>query len=87
MDAELIILFGKKNPDQRIISANIRKYFSMHRISPLSLFSVQRKTAIRKYQTVVQEGFKNNYIRSQLNNQIYLGDEVFVQKVQRHMCD
>jgi putative transposase len=53
----------------------------------LSQFSVQRKTSIRKYQAFVQGGLKNDPIWSQLNNQIYLGDEAFVQKVQRHMGD
>jgi putative transposase len=53
----------------------------------LSQFSVQRKTAIRKYQAFVQEGLNNDSIWSQLNNQIYLGDEAFVQKVQRHIGD
>lgn len=51
----------------------------------LSQFSVQRKTAIRKYQAFVQEGLKNGPIWSELNNQIYLGDEVFVEKVQKNM--
>lgn len=53
----------------------------------LSQFSVQRKTAIRKYQTFVQEGLKNDPIWSRLNNQIYLGDEAFIKQVQRHMGD
>jgi putative transposase len=53
----------------------------------LSQFSVQRKTAIRKYQAFVQEGLKNDPIWSQLNNQVYLGDEAFAQKVQRHIGD
>ncbi len=53
----------------------------------LSQFSVQRKTAIRKYQAFVQGGLKNDPIWSQLSNQIYLGGEAFVQKVQRHIGD
>jgi REP element-mobilizing transposase RayT len=51
----------------------------------LSQFSVQRKTSIRKYREFVQEGVKNGPIWSQVNNQIYLGDQVFVDKMQRHM--
>jgi putative transposase len=51
----------------------------------LSQFSVQRKTAIRKYQEFVFQGMKNGPIWSQLNNQIYLGDKKFIDKVQCHM--
>ena len=51
----------------------------------LSQFGVQRKTAIRKYQEFVQQGMSNGPIWSQLNNQIYLGDQKFVDKVQWHM--
>jgi hypothetical protein len=53
----------------------------------LSQFSVQRKTAIRKYQAFVQEGLKNNSVWSKLNNQIYLGDETFIKKVKQYMGD
>ena len=51
----------------------------------LSQFSVQRKTAIRKYTEFVQQGIKNEPIWAQLNNQIYLGDQTFVKEVQKHI--
>lgn len=51
----------------------------------LSQFSVQRKTAVRKYREFVLQGMKNGPIWSQLSNQIYLGDQAFVDKVQVHM--
>jgi len=51
----------------------------------LSQFSVQRKTAIRKYRQFVQEGLNNGPIWTQLNNQIYLGGKEFIDKVQRHI--
>jgi REP element-mobilizing transposase RayT len=48
-------------------------------------FSVQRKTAIRKYREFVQEGLKLGPIWPQLNNQIYLGDEEFVERIQQYI--
>jgi putative transposase len=51
----------------------------------LSQFSVQRKTAVRKYREFVMDGVKNGPIWSQLSNQVYLGDQRFVDKVQQHM--
>jgi hypothetical protein len=51
----------------------------------LSQFSVQRKTAIRKYRQFVRDGLKQGPIWSRLNNQIYLGDEDFVERVQQHI--
>ena len=53
----------------------------------LSQFSVQRKTAIRKYQEFLQAGLNKGPIWEQLNNQIYLGNEAFIEKVQKHMDD
>ncbi len=53
----------------------------------MSQFSVQRKTAIRKYQAFVQEELKNNSVWSKLNNQIYLGDETFIKQVKQYMGD
>ena len=50
----------------------------------LAQFSVQRKAAIRKYRLFVQEGLKHGPIWTHLNNQIYLGDKEFIDKVQRH---
>jgi len=51
----------------------------------LTQFSVQRKTAIRKYKTFVQEGLNHGPIWANLNNQIYLGDQEFIENVQRHI--
>ena len=51
----------------------------------LSQFSVQRKTAIRKYKTFVQDGLKRGSIWSELNNQIYLGDQDFINRVQQNL--
>ena len=48
-------------------------------------FSKQRKTAIRKYQTFVEEGMKNGPIWSQLKQQIYLGDNHFIEQAQKHL--
>jgi len=51
----------------------------------LSQFSKQRKTAIRKYEEFVADGVVNGPIWGQLNNQIYLGDADFIEKVQEHL--
>ena len=51
----------------------------------LSQFGKQRKTAIRKYEAFVVAGLKNEPIWSELNNQIYLGDSAFIEKVQTHL--
>ena len=48
-------------------------------------FSKQRKTAIKKYKAFVKEGLNNGPIWRQLNNQIYLGDSDFIDKVQKHL--
>jgi putative transposase len=49
----------------------------------LSQFSVQRKTAIRKYMAFVQDGLRRDSIWAQLNNQIYLGDQKFIDSLQQ----
>jgi len=51
----------------------------------LSQFSVQRKTAIRKYMAFVQDGLRRDSIWAQLNNQIYLGDQNFIDSLQQHI--
>ena len=51
----------------------------------LSQFSKQRKTAIRKYEEFVADGVLNGPIWGQLNNQIYLGDASFIERVQKHL--
>lgn len=51
----------------------------------LSQFSLQRKTAIRKYRAFVQDGLKRGSIWSQLKNQIYLGDQEFIDRVQQNI--
>ncbi len=51
----------------------------------LSQFSKQRKTAIRKYEEFVADGVSNGPIWEQLNNQIYLGEAAFIDKVQKHL--
>ncbi len=51
----------------------------------LSQFSVQRKTAIRKYTAFVQDGLSRGSIWSQLNHQIYLGDQDFIDRVQQYI--
>ena len=48
-------------------------------------FSKQRKTAIRKYQEFVEAGLKLGPIWGRLNNQIYLGEAEFIDKVQQHL--
>jgi len=50
-------------------------------------FSKQRKTAIKRYREFVDAGIKNGPIWGQLNNQIYLGDSAFVDKMLRHMTE
>jgi len=51
----------------------------------LSQFSVQRKTAIRRYREFVQDGLRRDSIWAQLNNQIYLGDQNFIDRLQQHI--
>jgi len=51
----------------------------------LSQFGKQRKTTIRKYEAFVAAGLKNGPIWTALNNQIYLGDTAFIEKVQKHL--
>ena len=51
----------------------------------LSQFSKQRKTAIKKYQAFVSGGLSNGPIWNRLNQQIYLGEADFVDKVQQHL--
>ena len=51
----------------------------------LAQFSKQRKTAIRKYREFVREGLTKGPIWDHLNNQIYLGDEAFINQVQKHL--
>ena len=53
----------------------------------LSQFSDKRKIAIKMYITFVEAGLKNGPIWSQINNQIYLGDKTFIDKVQKHLID
>ena len=53
----------------------------------LSQFSGKRKIAIEKYMAFVEAGIKNGPIWSQVNNQIYLGDSNFVDKVQKFLID
>ncbi len=48
-----------------------------------SQFSKNRKIVINKYITFVEAGLKNGSIWSQINNQIYLSDKTFIDKVQR----
>lgn len=52
----------------------------------LAHFSKQRKTAIHKYEAFVQEGLKNPPIWLELKNQVYLGDEAFIDRVQKKMA-
>ncbi len=51
----------------------------------LAQFSKQRKTAIRKYQIFVEEGIINGPIWTQLRQQMYLGDNTFIDKAQKHL--
>ena len=51
----------------------------------LAQFSKQRKTAIRKYQAFVDDGINNAPIWPQLRQQMYLGDETFIDKAQKHL--
>ena len=51
----------------------------------LTQFSKQRKTAIRKYESFVQEGLMNGPIWTELSNQIFLGDAAFIEKMQSHL--
>ena len=53
----------------------------------LSQFSPRRKTAINRYIAFVEEGLKNGRIWSQVTNQVYLGDEAFVEQVQQYLPD
>ena len=39
------------------------------------------------YITFVEAGLKNGPIWSQINNQIYLGNKTFIDKVQKHLID
>lgn len=50
-------------------------------------FSGKRKNALKRYIAFVEAGVKNGPIWSQVNNQIYLGDKSFVEKVQEHLVD
>lgn len=50
-------------------------------------FSKQRKTAIRKYKEFVTAGLKEGPIWDRLNNQIYLGESEFIDRVQKHLKD
>jgi putative transposase len=52
----------------------------------LSQFGIQRKAAIRKYKAFVQAGLKRGPIWSQLNNQIYLGDQNFIERMQLNLA-
>jgi len=49
----------------------------------LTQFAKQRKTAIRKYTEFVREGLKNTSIWTELKNQVYLGDDAFVDRIQK----
>jgi putative transposase len=51
----------------------------------LSLFSKQRSAARRKYSEFVQEGIGRNELWSNLRQQIYLGDEKFVNRMQEKL--
>ena len=51
----------------------------------LSQFSAQRKTAIQKYMAFVLDGLRSGSIWTQLNNQIYLGDQKFIDNMQQHI--
>jgi putative transposase len=53
----------------------------------MSLFSPQRKTAIKRYNSFVEAGLKNGPIWSKITNQIYLGDKSFVDEVQQFLID
>jgi putative transposase len=52
----------------------------------LGHFSKQRKTAIRKCTEFVREGLKNTPIWSELKSQVYLGDDAFVDRVQKMLA-
>ena len=49
-------------------------------------FSKQRKIAINRYQEFVLAGLKNGPIWGELNNQIYLGDAAFVDKMRAYLA-
>lgn len=51
----------------------------------LSQFSVQRKRAISKYKDFVREGVGLPSLWSELSQQIYLGDEKFVKRLQKKL--
>lgn len=53
----------------------------------LSQFSKQRKTAKKRYQLFVKAGVNNAPIWSKVTNQIYLGSDSFVGKVQGFMSE
>ena len=53
----------------------------------LSQFSPQRKTAINRYITFVEAGLKNGPIWSRVINQVYLGDEKFLERAQQYLPD
>ncbi|MFT7490708.1 MAG: putative transposase [Pseudohongiellaceae bacterium] len=50
-------------------------------------FSKHKKKAIQKYCAFIAEGYNNSSPWDQLNNQIYLGNDAFVDKMQRKMAD
>ena len=51
----------------------------------LSQFSVQRKRAIAKYKDFVREGVGLPGLWSELSQQIYLGDEKFIKRLQKKL--
>lgn len=53
----------------------------------LSAFAVRKSTAIERYRKFVAEGNKQPRPWEQLRNQIYLGDDVFVDKMQSMIAD
>ncbi len=53
----------------------------------LSQFSTQRKTAIKRYIAFVDAGLKNGPIWSKVKNQIYLGNDSFIDHVQAYIGD
>lgn len=47
-------------------------------------FNESRQKAIKSYRQFVMEGIKNGPIWEQLNRQVYLGNEDFIEKIQEH---
>ena len=53
----------------------------------LSTFAAKKGEARSSYKAFVREGIGEKSVWEKLNKQIYLGDDVFVERMQRHLED